>query len=69
MRKVDGSISTRVDRYTYCDLNDGRGYRLGLISQKLDNMDLTVETHAFNKNTRTWENEVVSDISNKDFVS
>ncbi|GAU78222.1 DUF5022 domain-containing protein [Fusibacter sp. 3D3] len=67
--EVDGTISTRVDKYTYCDLNDGSGYRLGLISQKLNNLNLTVETHVLNQNTRKWENTVVTSISNKFFVS
>lgn len=67
--EVDGSLASRIDKYTYCDLNDGSGYRLGLITQKLNNMSMIFETHVFNKNTRTWKDEIVKTLSNYNFIS
>jgi len=67
--EVDGSLASRIDKYTYCDLNDGSGYRLGLITQKLNNMSMTFEAHVFKKSTRTWVDEIVKTLSNYNFVS
>lgn len=66
---INGQVSVKTDKYTYCDLNDGSGYRLGLISQKLDNLNLVFETNVFHRNRMTWVSEVVKTLNIGVFTS
>lgn len=66
---VDGDIDTRIDKFTYVDINDGTGYRLGLITQELQGLNLEVEAKVFNSETRTYIVENVLTLTNEDFES
>ncbi len=66
---VDGQIAGRFDKYTYVDLHDGTGERLGLISQKLSDLDVTFTARVFNRISRRWITKEVASINNKYFKS
>lgn len=66
---IDGDIDEREDLYTYCDLNDGSGMRLGLISQNLNDLNLLVEAKYYNRDESKYEVLPILDLSNEDYTS